>query len=137
MNRTRLKLLLVKHEGMHNFPYQDSVGKTTIGVGRNLNDRGLSDDEVQFLFDNDVNRTWQDCLTLPYFGSLDEVRQHVVMDMVFNLGLPHFLKFEHLNTALGGRDFEKAAQEMLESLWAKQVGGRATRLAGMMRSGVA
>lgn len=136
MNRTRLKVLLVKDEGMRNFPYKDTDGHLTIGVGRNLEDRGLSDDEVAFLLDNDILRVWEECSTFPYFGSLDETRQHAIMDMVFNLGLPRFLKFEQLGAALEARDFEKAAAEMLDSVWAKQVGERATRLAGMMRTGV-
>lgn len=137
MNRTRLKLLLVKHEGDKRHPYKDSTGHLTIGVGHNLEAAPLSDAVVALLLDEDINDAYQACLTIAPFGALDEVRQHVVLDMCFNLGLPRLLKFERMLKALEQHDYEAAAKEMLDSQWAKQVGERAARLAAMMESGVA
>lgn len=141
MNRTRLKVQLVKHEGKRNRVYKDTVGKLTIGVGRNLEDRGLSDDEIAVLLDNDITEIWQDLTrSVPCFGALDEVRQHVLIDMGF-MGVQKLLGFTRMLAALETRDFEKAADEMLDSKWARQVGSgpgqRAHTLARMMRSGVA
>lgn len=137
MNRLKLKVLLLRHEGKRSKPYNDTAGKLTIGVGRNLTDEGLSDDEITLLLDNDINRVFQELPSIvPSFGSLDETRQHVLMDMCFNLGAPRLLKFVSMLAAIEKRDFGAAADAMLDSLWAKQVGGRATELAAMMRSDV-
>src|SRR5713101_3726055 len=87
VNRTALKLLLVKHEGLSLKPYRCPAGKLTIGVGRNLDDRGISEDEAAMLLDNDIRFVWKELSrVLPGFTLLDETRQNVLMDMCFNLG---------------------------------------------------
>ena len=137
MNRTRLKVMLTKHEDLRLKPYRCTSGKLTIGVGRNLEDVGISNDEAAFLLDNDINRVFAELTkNVPSFGALDEVRQHVLMDMNFNLGLPRLLKFEKFLAAVEARDFVTAAREMLNSKWATQVGERAETLATMMRGAV-
>lgn len=122
-------------EAVKQFPYRCSAGKLTIGVGRNLDDKGLSLDEVDYLLDNDIAGTLRDCERLDYWNSLDPVRQLVVADMVFNLGLSRFLKFVKLNAALALHDYTLAAHEMMDSNWYKQVGRRAWRLREAMLSG--
>lgn len=117
------------------FPYEDSVGLITIGWGRNLDDKGLSRKECQLLFDNDLQDVFQDCRTLPYWEQLDGVRQMVVMDMVFNLGLTRFLRFKNLNRALAIQDYLRAGHEMLDSKWYTQVGRRAKKLRQIMLTG--
>jgi len=137
MNRTRLRTQLVQHEGLRLKPYTDTVGKLTIGVGRNLTDVGITDDEAALLLDNDITRVWQELThAVGCFSSLDEVRQHVLLDMAFNLGVPRLLKFEKMLAAVEGHHFDVAADEMLNSKWASQVGKRAQTLAAMMRDGV-
>lgn len=134
MNRTVLKAMLVKHEGLKLKPYKCTAGKLTIGVGRNLDDVGISEDEARDLLDNDINRLHAAIpAVIPCFGSLDEARQHVLLDMAFNLGLSGLGKFAKFRAALEARDFEGAAREMLASAWAGQVGERAQTLAKMMR----
>ncbi len=137
MNRTILKTLLVKHECVGGKiplkPYPDTVGKLTIGVGRNLTDDGISADEAQLMLDNDIH----ECVArLPSicrsFGSLDDTRQHVLIDMAFNLGIDGLRKFQKLLACVEARDFTGAAREMLDSAWAKEVGDRANELAAMM-----
>jgi lysozyme len=116
-------------------PYVDSVGKLSIGIGRNLDDRGLRDSEIDFLLDNDVAEVLAECAALPYWGLLNDARQIVIADMVFNLGLGRFLKFRKLAAALEVEDYETAADEMKASKWYGQVKRRAERLVAAMRSG--
>src|SRR6267142_1342423 len=129
MNRTRLKLLLVKHDGDTRYPFKDTSGKLTIGVGHNLDAKPLSDAVVALLLDEDINDAWRECSTIAVFGSLDEVRQHVMLDMCFNLGLPKLLLFVKMLKALEQHDYDLAAKEMLDSRWARQTQTRATDLA--------
>lgn len=134
MNRTAVKLMLVRHEGLKLKAYQDTVGKTTIGVGRNLDDHGISEDEARLLLDNDITSVWKELThKVPFFGSLDDDRQHALMDMSFNLGVHGLLQFKKMMGALERRDFVAASVEMLDSKWAKQVGERAVELAAMVR----
>ncbi len=116
-------------------PYEDSVGLTTIGWGRLLDGKGLSVKECQLLFDNDLHDAIQDSASLPYWEKLDGIRQMVVVDMIFNLGLTRFLRFKKLNAALAVQDYMRAAHEMLDSRWAGQVGHRATKLIKIMKIG--
>src|SRR5579863_8629908 len=122
---------------MKRFPYPDAKGKTTIGVGRNLTDKGLSDVEVQFLLANDITET-TDALAaaLPWFPSLDGPRQGVLINMAFNMGIEGLSGFRNFLTACSHQDWSEAADQMMESQWARQVGDRAVRLSSQMRTGV-
>jgi lysozyme len=132
-----LKAELVRDEGCRLHPYVDTVDKITIGVGRNLDDVGISEDEAAFLLANDIARVRRDLDDhLPWWQGLDPVRQRVLANMCFNLGIGHLLGFTHTLNLVEGGDFEAAAEAMMASLWARQVGPRAARLADMMRSGV-
>lgn len=138
MNRTVLRNQLVVHEGLRLKAYADSVGKTTIGVGRNLDDKGISGAEAMHLLDNDITDVWKECsarLASFGFGALNDARQHVLLDMVFNLGIGGVLKFKHMLAAVAAQDFASAAKEMRASKWAEQVGERAQTLARMMETG--
>lgn len=128
--------LLHVHEGVRRLPYVCSANKLTIGVGRNLEDRGLSEDEIELLFSNDVKIAENDARFLvPVFDKLCAERQAVILDMVFNLGRSRFAKFVKFIDALCDWDFDHASEEMLDSRWAKQVGKRAKRLAEIMKTG--
>lgn len=122
-------------EGRRAFPYEDSVGKLTIGVGRNLDDRGLRESEIEYLLSNDIYEVLAECESLPYFADLDSVRQLVVADMVFNMGLSRFRGFIRTNAALAVHDYAVAANEMTDSKWKRQTGRRAVKLIDAMRSG--
>lgn len=135
MNREAFERHLIWAEGWRNKPYRCSAGKLSIGVGRNLDDRGLSDEEVLYLLRNDMAAAEREAKTLPYYGALDEVRQLVVCDLVFNLGLSRWLTFKRANAALEGHDYELAADEMVNSKWYMQTGRRAQRLVQAMRTG--
>lgn len=128
---------LVRDEGLRAFPYTDTVGKLTIGVGRNLTDRGLSPDEVEYLLTKDIARCIAEVqLALPWTLKLDGVRQDVLTNMCFNLGIPGLLKFTNTLRHIKNGEYALAADAMLRSLWARQVGSRATRLATAMRTGI-
>jgi len=136
MNTEKLKKQLRLHEGVRHEVYFDTRGIPTIGVGRNLKDNPLSDDEVDFLLASDVRRV-ADGLdeSVPWWRGLSEVRQRVLADMAFNLGMAGLLSFGRMLARLEEGDHTGASREMLDSRWARQVGERATRLSEMMATG--
>jgi lysozyme len=128
---------LTRDEAKRNFPYLDTKGKTSIGVGRNLSDVGLFDDEISYLLNNDINRVKGPLEQgISWFSSLDVPRQGVLINMAFNMGFHGLLGFHDTLSAMAKQDWEAAAVDMENSLWAKEVGDRATRLAEQMRTGV-
>ncbi len=131
----RLRGALIRDEGLQLRPYKDSVGKLTIGVGRNLEDVGLSRAEVDLLLDNDIARVRLELARFHWFTNLDTVRQAAIINMGFNLGLGGLLGFRQMIAALERQDWDGAAAAMLDSRWAEQVGMRAQRLANQVRSG--
>lgn len=132
----KLKALLKRHEGWRNHPYEDTTGVLSIGVGRNLDDRGLSDEEVTFLLYNDIYLSQSELMqTFDWFEFLNEARQDAIISMHFNLGLTRLLKFKKTLAALSDGDFLTASEEMLDSKWADQVGQRAIELSAMVRTG--
>ncbi len=126
---------LIRHEGLRLKPYEDSEGILTIGVGRNLEDVGLSDAEVMFLLGNDIEIVLRQCRTFPWWNSLNQERQDVIANMVFNLGLPRFKGFKKTIAFIEAGDYQSAAVEMLDSKWARQVKGRAVELSRRMSDG--
>lgn len=138
MDRTAMIRQLRLHEGERLKPYRCTAGKLTIGIGRNLEDRGITAAESAYLLGNDIDHHWRELVkALPWVEQLDEVRQHVLLDMAFNLGIAGLLGFKNTLATIKAGDFQKASVMMLDSRWAKQVGGRADRLATMMATGKA
>lgn len=136
MNYTALKDQLIAHEGLRLKPYADTVGKLTIGVGRNLDDAGISTHEAMILLEHDIEAVEHDLdQRLPWWRGLTEARQLVLADMCFNLGIARLQGFRNTLAAIQAGDYESAADGMLASKWAEQVGKRAHRLAKMMRDG--
>lgn len=134
--RDILRAQLRVDEGVRRFPYQDTVGKTTVGVGRNLTDKGLSPDEISYLLENDMRDAEADARSLlANFDRLSDVRKAVVCNMAFNLGLKRFAGFRNTLKAIDEGRYDDAARGMLASKWARQVKGRAVRLAEQMRKG--
>ena len=128
--------MLIDHEGMRRKPYRCTAGKLTIGVGRNLDDRGISPDEAMYMLANDIRDARRELsAAFPWFDKLDDVRQAVLIDMHVNLGLSRLQGFRNTLALIGVGKYEAAAQEMLNSKWAEQVGRRAQRLSRMMATG--
>lgn len=127
---------LLRHEGIRLKVYKDSVGVPTIGVGRNLRDKGITETEAMMLLDHDIEECERDCETFPWFETLDPVRRRVILNMRFNLGPKGLRLFKNTLAAVAAKEYVVAARAMLSSKWARQVGKRATELAEMMRLGV-
>jgi lysozyme len=136
IDRAALIAELIRDEGLRLKPYVDTVGKTTIGVGRNLTDVGISRDEAEALLEHDIIRTLSGLNgALPWWTDLDPVRQRVLINMAFNLGIKGLLTFQNTLRAVREGRWQDAHDGMLASKWARQVGDRAKRLAEMMLTG--
>tara|TARA_R110000787_G_C13207651_1_gene424781 strand:- start:15 stop:500 length:486 start_codon:yes stop_codon:yes gene_type:complete len=148
---------LVEHEGLVLTVYKDTLGIDTIGIGRNLKDRGISKEELEYLDIPNMDVVYEHGLTeadARYLAlndiaivenelcrvhtcveNLDSVRQLILMDMAFNMGVPRLCKFKLMWNAIHEQNFEAASREMLDSRWARQVGGRARKLSDAMARG--
>lgn len=134
--RERLRAQLVRHEGLRLKPYLDTVGKLTIGIGRNLHDVGITVDEAHYLLSGDLEQVVTGLLSrYPWFSALDSVRQAVLVNMGFNLGLGGLASFTRTLAAVEHRQYGQAADFMMDSKWARQVGARAGELAAQMKTG--
>lgn len=128
---------LIKHEGLRLRPYTCPAGKLTIGVGRNLEDRGISEEEAIMMLQNDIIACRKECYSnFIWYGEMDELRQEVILEMCFNLGITRLKGFKKMLKACELKNYSLASQEMLTSLWARQVGNRAKTLAKIMEKGV-
>ncbi len=128
---------LIKHEGLVLNPYKCTSGALTIGVGRNLDARGISKAEAMYMLDNDLKECINQLQThlSDIYVTLNETRRLVLVNMCFNLGIFGLLQFRKTLAFLRANDYESASKEMLNSKWATQVGNRAKELAEMMRKG--
>jgi len=123
-------------EGIRYKPYKDTVGKLTIGVGRNLDDRGLRPAEVELMLSNDIEEAETIAKKLvPNYEALSEPRKAVLINMAFNLGETRLAGFKNTLAFINRGDYVSAAKNMRDSLWYKQVGARAERLAKVMENG--
>ncbi len=130
-----LRSELRRDEGVRLKPYRDTVGKITIGVGRNLTDVGITPDEADVLLDHDIAVALGALATKPWFNGLDPVRQRALVNICFNIGINGLLGFHRMIAALIQRDYERAAVELETSKLARQTGQRNARLAHMLRTG--
>ena len=134
----RLKSQLRRDEGSRLESYRDQGGNITVGVGHNINAHGIriTPDLEDDLLDEDTARAVVETIeALPWVQDLDEARQRVLYNMAFNLGINGLLGFhDTLHSVQAGR-YTDAADRMLQSTWARQVGPRAKRLADAMRTG--
>lgn len=126
---------LVRDEGVRNRPYTDTVGKTTIGVGRNLDDKGLSDGEVRHLLRNDIEECIGHAMDIfPGWLSLPIPAQRVIVNMLFQLGVAGFKKFKRFIRAVEDGHWHRAAAEALDSRAARQTPRRFHRHAEALRT---
>jgi lysozyme len=134
---SKLEDQLIAHEGMVLDIYKDTVGIWTIGVGRNLEHVGLrSEAEARFLLRSDIVAIRSELeRAIPWLSDLDEVRQRVLLDMAFNMGVAGLMKFTKTLGLVANGKLSEAAQEMLLSKWTNQVGQRAHTLSKMMATG--
>ncbi len=136
MNMQNLIQSIKDHEGKRNTAYQDPLGIWTIGYGHNLEARPLSDAVLEHILAEDIETALRDIRSIiPAFDELDDTRRQVLVEMVFNLGKTRFTSFKRMLAAIYKKDFNTAANEMLNSKWHTQVGRRAEVLAERMRLG--
>ena len=130
--------MLKRHEGVKSHVYLCSAGYETIGVGRNISKSGmgLSDDEVDYLLENDIVRVIKELSSeYPWFKDLDDVRKDAMIDISFNLGATRLRGFKRALAAMEVADYKMAAKEFLDSKWSRDVKGRATELCYMIETG--
>ena len=131
--------MLKVHEGVETYAYKCSENKTTIGVGRNVDKAGglgLSDDEVDYLLQNDIDRVILELDSeYDWFSDLDDVRQDAMIDISFNLGQTRLRAFKNALSAMSEGDWDEAADQFMDSRWSEQVGIRAKNLTEMIRTG--
>lgn len=148
-----LKSMLIRHEGQikgergFHFPYDDKtgarfeqgdtlIGKMTLGIGRNITDVGLSDEEAMYLLTNDIERVRCELdKSLPWWNKLGECREAVMVSLCFNLGINKLLKFHTTLNLIESGKYAEAADNLMTTLWAQQVGPRAVELTTMLRTG--
>jgi lysozyme len=131
----RLENMLIRHEGLKLKPYRCTAGKLTIGVGRNIEDNGITEAEARMMLRYDIEVSRSPLLKYKWFSELNTPRQDAIINMVFNLGLPRFLRFKKTIAFLQAKDWNNAAIEMMNSTWAKQVGQRAVELSAIILTG--
>ena len=128
--------LIKHHEGFRANAYTCPVGKLTVGYGRNLDDKGLTESEADYLLSNDIQTSISELSRkIEYRNLKDPIRRAVLIDMHYNLGITRLNGFKKMWAAISDQDFNRAADEMRDSRWAKQVRSRADRLIGMMKTG--
>ena len=139
---TQLSKMLTAHEGVETHAYKCTADKITIGVGRNIDPKGgigLTSREIEFLLLNDIERVEEELsVSLPWTIDLvmfDTVRYDAFVDICFNLGMPRLLKFKKALAASEEHNCDEAADEFMNSRWAKQVGKRAVEICAMIRTG--
>lgn len=136
MNMDKLIKDLKRDEGLRLKPYRCSEGKLTIGIGRNIQDVGITEEEANILLANDILRCERDLDTrLPWWRNLSPRRQDALLNMCFNLGIGRLMNFRKMLGALERGDWHEAAAQALDSRWARQVGARANRIADIFRNG--
>lgn len=143
---TSLEDLLQLHEGIRLYPYDDRTGKSlkegdtleghlTIGVGRNLSTVGISQKELRLMLKSDIAHATKSANGYKWFDALSDSRKAVVVSMIFCMGSSGFKKFRRMRAAISVKDWEKAAVELLDSKFSRDVGNRALVLSHMLRTG--
>lgn len=134
--REQLRAQLIEHEGERLTVYRCTAGFLTIGCGRNLETTGISKAESRYLLDGDITRCINECVSkFPWFPDLDPVRQRVLVDMTFQMGIGGLSHFRTTLKYIEARQYGPAADAMLQSKWAQQTPARAERLSRWMRTG--
>ena len=124
------------HEGMKLKPYLCTSKKLTIGIGRNLDDVGISKEEAEMLLKNDIYEATNQLLNaFPFMATFSDVRISAMINFTFNVGIGTVRKFSNTIEYLKNEDWEAAADEMMDSKWAEQVGDRAIQITEQIRTG--
>jgi lysozyme len=136
VDKYQLTIILKEDEGYRQFPYHDTEGVLTIGIGRNLRDKGISEEEAEYLLGNDIAEAETGCeREFAFWYALPVEAQLVLICLAFNMGLNGLLTFEKMITHLSRAEYQSAADELENSRWAHQVGlMRRERMVQMLRN---
>ena len=133
MDYTRLSKQLLYHEGIRLKPYRCSADKLTIGIGRNIEDVGITEEEAFYLLNNDIKKVVEKCQrNFKLVDGLNDLRKEAVVNLVFNMGFGKFLQFKKTIKHIENEEFELAGAELLDSRYAQQVGQRAIDVANQL-----
>ena len=157
MDTSQAETRIAEYEGKRAHVYTDTAGHPSVGIGVNLDRHGakealeavgadydkvrageqdLTDDQISKLFQQDLNQAISDAgSAVSNFSTLNDPRQFVVVDMIFNLGSAGFGQFHHAISAIESQDWETAGEQMKQSSWYSQVGHRAENDVEMMKTG--
>ena len=135
MHKRLAKEMLKRHEGLRLTVYECTAGKKTIGYGRNLEDKGITETEAEWMLDNDIQEVEERLANFDFYNDLDDVRKAVLIDLAFNLGISGLKGFKKMLKALQEDDYSEAAIQLLDSKYAKQVPNRALELARIIEGG--
>ena len=125
---------LTRSDGLRLKPYRDSAGKLTIGVGRNLDDNGISEAEARLLLARGVDGAWRDLDDhCPWWGRMPEPARAALLNQCFDLGWSRLSKRKRMLAALERGDYHDAADEVEDSKWFREVGDRARRVVELYR----
>ena len=124
------------HEGVKLKPYKCTAGKLTIGVGKNIEDNGITLEEAEYLLQNDIAEARSQLLhAFPWMGELNDARISAMINFTFNVGIGTVKKFKNTLSCMQSGEWDKAADEMMDSRWARQVGNRAIEVTEQIRTG--
>ena len=128
--------LLIRHEGIKLKPYHCTSGKLTIGIGRNLEDRGITKEEAIYLLNNDIHSFHEQLLDkFSFYKYLEGARRDAVLNLAFNMGVYSLSKFVKALSYMEDKQYDKAADEFMDSKWSQQVGSRAVEVTEIIRTG--
>ena len=117
--------------------YQDTLGIWTIGVGHNIEEKGISPAVMELMLDEDIEEAIVELKrSVSFFSKMPEQVQEALVNLSFNMGIPRLMQFKKTLAYLRDGDFEAAADELLDSRYAEQVGRRADEVADMIRTAV-
>ena len=135
MDLENLRKTLIADEGLKLSLYKCTSGKNTIGVGRNLDDRGISNETAMQMLDEDIELIQHELKeNISFFHTLPDIVQQALCNLVFNMGVSRFLAFKKTLVHLRNHEWDKAADELLDSKYASQLPNRSKRVADMIRS---
>jgi lysozyme len=136
MNRQAITTELIRDEGLRLKPYRCTAGALTVGVGRNLDAKGISRAEAMVMLANDIDEVWREVVyALPWVTGLSDARQRAICNLAFNMGISGLLQFKRTLAAIQSGRYEEGASMLLDSRYASQVGDRAKRVAKQIREG--
>ena len=135
LDMAKVRENIIKHEGWKQFPYRCTADKLSIGVGHNIEDRGLSNAAIEFILNEDIETCLMELQgSLSFWDTLPSEVQAALIDLCFNMGISRLMQFRMTIQHLKDGEWDKAAEELLDSRYAAQLPHRAEANADLIRS---